>query len=198
MNISITKIPFSVAEATSQLTPLVILVIGITLYAVFVFKFYRFLAKKDIFELNLYKYNQASHPIIEKFFAVILYFIEYIIIFPLFIVFWFLMLTGFLSLLTKVSLANTVMLSMALVAAIRITAFYNEDLSKDLAKMIPFALLGVFLIDFKYMNMIDLKNFIPNLILMWKTIFYYLLLAMILETILRVMNSFFNLFRKQN
>ena len=35
----------------------------------------------------------------------------------------------------------------SLVVAIRIAAYYKEDLSKNLAKMIPFSLLGIFLVN---------------------------------------------------
>jgi hypothetical protein len=42
--------------------------------------------------------------------------------------------------------------SFAIVLAIRITSYYSEDLSKDVAKMLPFALLGVFLVDPSYFD----------------------------------------------
>ena len=42
---------------------------------------------------------------------------------------------------------------MGLVAATRITAYYNEDLSRDMAKTIPFALLGIMIIDYTSVNM---------------------------------------------
>ena len=39
-----------------------------------------------------------------------------------------------------------------IIVAIRLTAYYNEDLSKDVAKMLPFALLGLFLVDPSYFS----------------------------------------------
>ena len=51
-------------------------------------------------------------------------------------------------LLSKFSSPNHILVvSVSLVAAIRVTSYYNEQLSQDLAKMIPFALLGIFLVD---------------------------------------------------
>jgi len=40
-------------QAYLILKPLVIFVLGMVVYSIFIFKFYRFIAKKDVFELNL-------------------------------------------------------------------------------------------------------------------------------------------------
>ena len=66
-------------EASLMLTLLFFTAV-LVLYSVFVFYFYRYLAKKNLIELNLEQYNKYSHPGIIKFFAAIFYFIEYIII----------------------------------------------------------------------------------------------------------------------
>jgi len=59
----------------------------IVLYSIFVFYFYRFLARKNIIELNLNQYNQYGNEVVMKIFAVIFYIIEYIILLPVFDIF---------------------------------------------------------------------------------------------------------------
>ena len=81
-------------------------------------------------------------------------------------------------------------IAMALIATIRVCAYYSEDLSKDVAKMMPFALLGVFLLDIGSFSMntawTALKAF-PSMI---TTMLYYFLFVYGLEVILRVTSLF--------
>ena len=85
---------------------------------------------------------------------------------------------------------------MALVASIRVTAYYNEALSTDLAKMFPFALLAIFLVDMSFFSyqgsLITIKQF-P---LMWKQLIYYLGFTIALEFLLRILNPIFKIFRR--
>ncbi|MBR9700233.1 hypothetical protein GOV09_07295 [Candidatus Woesearchaeota archaeon] len=193
-NLTATASQISFEEGITTLIPLGLTILGIAVYGVFIFKFYRFLARKDIFNLNLAKYNQAVHPVLEKFFALILYFVEYIIIFPLFIIFWFLVLSTLVGLLSKRGFQDVFLISMAIVSATRIAAFYNEELSKDLAKMIPFALLAVLIIDITFITFESIKVVLNNILISWKTIFYYLVLAMGLELFLRMIDPVISLF----
>jgi hypothetical protein len=58
---------FNLADATITLRPLIFFCLGIAFYAVFIFNFYRFLARKDIFELYFTKYAQARFQFIRTF-----------------------------------------------------------------------------------------------------------------------------------
>lgn len=184
----------SVVEAKAFTYPLLLLTLGIAVYAIFIFKFYRFLATKNVFRLKLQQYS-GFFAGIEKFFSVVLYIAEYIIILPLFIFFWFLVLTIMLSALAKGQNPLTVLfIAMGIVAATRVTAYYNEELSRDLAKMLPFVLLGVFVIDIRFFSY---ENFIVTLYqfpLLWETILYYLGFTMLLETVLRLLDAIVHLF----
>ena len=75
---------------------LFLLVLLVVLYSVFVWKFYRFIATKNLFGFNLNQYNKSEHPFFSKLIAGILYLIEYIIILPFLIFFWFTIFTLFL------------------------------------------------------------------------------------------------------
>src|SRR3989344_3592235 len=186
----------SVSEATTFTYPLLLLTAGIVVYSVFIFKFYRFLASKNVFKLKLQQYS-SFFARIQKIFSVMLYIVEYFIILPLFIFFWFLVLVVILSALSKDQEPLTVLfISMGIVAATRVTAYYNEDLSRDLAKMLPFVLLGIFVINIKFFSYGAFIGTVSKFPMFWETILYYLGFTMLLETVLRLLEAFVSLFRK--
>jgi hypothetical protein len=159
----------------------------IVIYAVFVFYFYRFLAKKNLIELNLSKYNQSQHPTTIKFFAAIFYIIEYLIILPVLTFFWFAVLAILILVLAKGLDASTILLiSAALVAAVRITAYVSEDLSKDLAKMLPFTLLAIAITTAGFFDVGALILRIKEIPSLFSQIPYYLIFIVIIELIMRI------------
>src|SRR3989344_2541240 len=96
----------------------------ITLYALFIWEFYRFIGKRDIIKLDLNKYNNATHPTVSKILEILLFFIESLIIFPIVIFFWFIVLSLFLLFLSKSQSINQIILIAAgTVGAIRITSY---------------------------------------------------------------------------
>ena len=183
---------FDMGQTIDILTPALFFVIGVVIYSIFIFKFYRFLARKDIFKLNLQQYNYGQNLFMKKFLRVLLYIVEYIILFPVLTFFWFAVLALLLSLLAQnLDITSLLLVSMALVGAVRVTSYYSEDLSKDLAKMLPFALLGVFLVninEFSYDAALDTISMIPENLIM---IFYYLLFVIVLEFVLRIFHLMF-------
>ena len=107
--------------------------------------------------------------------------------FPFVAFFWFAILTLLLSFLAKNQTVETILLvSIAVVSAVRITAYYDEDLSRDLAKILPFALLGIFLIDLSYFSLPDTLENLRQTVGEWRTMVYYLLFAIALEFVLRI------------
>ena len=172
--------------------PLAQFIAGIVVYALFIFHFYRFVSKKDIFKLHLDKYNVSPHPVIHNLVALFLYIFEYLFFLPIIVFFWFSVLTALLLFLSKNNaVETTLMIAIAIVSSIRITAYYNEDLSKDLAKMLPFALLGIFLVDVSYFSVessIALFWTIPDF---WDILLYYLGFTIALEFVLRIAHGLF-------
>jgi hypothetical protein len=77
--------------------------------------------------------------------------------------------------------------SFAIIVAIRITAYYNEDLSKDVAKMLPFALLGLFLVDPSYFNWGTINTRISELPEFFTLMAQYILFIVLIEWILRML-----------
>lgn len=180
----------------SSLLNVFIFAILIALYSLFTWKFYRSLSKKDLLNLNLAQYNRTIHPFTNKFFAIILYLIEYIVILPFLIFFWFAVLSFIILILSEELMASQVIIvSAAMVGAIRILSYYEEDLSKDLAKIFPFTILAIFIVSPSFFS---LERIISNLIeipLFFKSIILFLALIIIIEIILRVIDMIINLFR---
>ena len=177
--------------------PLVMFIIGIVIYSVFIFKFYRFVAKKNIFQLELGKYK-SDKSIFTKFMGGVLYFFEYILLFPVFTFFWFVVFALLLSFLVKQQSVQTLLLiSMAIIAAIRMCAYYNENLAQDLAKMLPFALLGVFIVELNFFSLGQQLTTFKEMMGLWDLMIYYLLFIVLLEGCLRIFHGVVRLFVKE-
>ncbi|MBS3167543.1 hypothetical protein J4216_00255 [Candidatus Woesearchaeota archaeon] len=159
----------------------------IALYSIFVWKFYRFLAKRDLIKLNLRQYNKTEHPLLNKLLAIILYIIEYIIIIPALVLFWFVVLSTFLLIISKEqTLAQIILISAAVIGAIRFTAYLSEDLSKDIAKLLPFTMLAIFLITPNLFSFTDLITRISGIPLLFKNIIIYLGIIAAIEIFIRL------------
>ena len=168
----------------------------IVVYSIFVYFFYRFLAKKNIISLNLNQYNRYSNPAVMKFFAALFYIIEYIVLLPVMTFFWFGILAIFLLVLSDGMTTEAVLLvSAALVAAVRATAHISEDLSKDLAKMLPFTLLSISITTAAgFFNATNLTARISEIPILFDHVPYYLLFIVGVELTMRVGGFIFSSF----
>jgi len=168
----------------------------IAIYSIFVFEFYRFLAKKNIIQLNLSKYNTSKYPGLRKFIATIFYLIEYIIVLPVLVFFWFAVLAFLLMLLSQEqSVSQILLVSAAVVGAIRVTSYFREDLSRDLAKMFPFTVLAIFLLSpefFKFSAVVEKLTEIPAF---FNNIFFYLVFVVAFEICIRFVYTIVLLFQ---
>jgi len=167
----------------------------IVIYSVFVFYFYRFLAKKNLIELNLNQYNRYANPALVKFFAAVFYVIEYIVVLPILTFFWFAILSILILILAKgIEVQTILLISAALVAAVRITSYVSEDLSKDLAKMLPFTLLAIAITTSGFFEIGPLIARIKEVPGLFKNIPYYLLFIVGIELIMRTFSFIESLF----
>ena len=192
----IPQITIDLMEAYAILGPLALIIGGITVYGVFVFNFYRFLARKDIFTLNLQKHNQARRPALRKTITVIFYVFKCLMLYPIFVFFWFAVMAVLLYLLSRNQPVEIVMLvAMGVVGAIRTCSYYKEALATDIAKILPFALLGITLIDSSIIRIIDSTEGVREAVLRWETAIYYLVAVVALELILRMVTGIFGFIR---
>jgi hypothetical protein len=170
--------------------PTLMAIIAIAVYSGFVFMFYRILAKKDLLTLDLSKYADDFGGKVKKYLRSILFVIQYIVVIPIMIAFWTLVLAVILTLLSDSSdHARNALIATSVVGAVRILAYWTEDLSRDVAKMLPFAVLGVYLVSSTSVQWSEFKELLESLPELAKSFFSSLVLLAILETILRIVST---------
>jgi len=168
----------------------------IAIYAIFVWNFYQFISKKNIIELNLNQYNKTERPFFNKVLASTLYLIEYVFILPFIIFFVFIVFSGILLILaaTEQNIDQILLIAAAVIATIRMTAYYRRDLAKDLAKMFPLMILTIFLITPNFFNPDRIIGQISKISELTGNIFYYLVFIIGLELVLRGFDLIISLF----
>ncbi len=125
-----------------------VLAMGIALYAILVGSFYKKISKKVLHRVKLHDAFGKPTGIWGLLSEVVLFVLHYTVVFPAITFMWFAMLAVLLYLLSEtLALDMVFLLSVSVVAAIRITAYYDEDISVDVAKILPLGLLGVMLVN---------------------------------------------------
>ena len=89
------------------------------------------------------------------------------------------------------------LVAMGVVGAIRTCSYYKEALATDIAKILPFALLGIMLIDNSIIRILDSTDGVREAALQWETVVYYLVAVVTLEFVLRMATGIFNFFRNR-
>lgn len=178
---------------------LLIIVLAVVLYSIFVWKFQKFISRKNLIELDLNKYNKSENPFSLKLTAGSFYFLEYILIIPIIIFIGYILFTFFLLIfIDYLDTSKVLAISAIIIVSIRILSYYKENLSQDVAKLLPFTLLAVAILSpntfsqTQYLEKI-LENFsqIPTV---FSEVFYYLFFIIIIEVILRFFDFIFSLF----
>lgn len=177
-----------------------LLVLLVVIYSVMVWRFYQFVAKKNPLGLNLNeKYKPNEHSFGTRLVVSGLYFLEYVLILPLLIFVIFGVFTLFLIILSSSQeVSQILIISATVIASIRITAYYREGLSQEIAKILPFMLLAVAVLNpatfaqIEYVEkiisqLIDIPNFLSQI---WN----YLLFIILIEILLMFFDTIFSLF----
>ena len=182
----------SLSEAVELLRPAAMFAVGVAIYAIVIFNLYRFMSKRDIFNLDFSRFEERSHPVFRKTLHLIFYVAKYVLVFPLFAFFWFGVLVVMVAFLSKTEeVQDLLLIAMAVLTAVRVTSYYTEDLSRDIAKMLPFALLGIFLIDLRYFDAATSTDLLNRVGVEWRSIFYYWVFIILLEFVLRITEPYF-------
>lgn len=178
---------FVLADASGVILPVAVYVLAMAIYAIIIFRFYRFIAGRDIFSLDLSRNDSSRVPVLRDLSSLIGYFIKFILLFPAFAFLWFAALTVMLVFLSEDRQLSTILiLALATVSAIRVCAYYDEDLSRDLAKILPFAVLAIILIDTSSLDIQQSVDVLRQINEHWRTVFYYWVFLVALELVLRV------------
>lgn len=85
------------------------------------------------------------------------------------------------------STATIFLVSSSLIIAIRISAYYNEDLSRDLAKLLPFALLAIFLINPQFYSIEEIVKRLTEMRAFIIQIASFIVVAMAVEITLSIL-----------
>ncbi len=177
-----------------------LLVLLVVIYSVMVWKFYQFVSKKNPLGLNLNeKYKPSEHSFGTRFIVGLLYFAEYVLILPLLIFAIFGVFTLFLIVLSSSEdVSQILIISATVIASIRITAYYKENLSQEIAKILPFMLLAVAVlnpatftqvqyVEKIFTQLINIPNFLSQI---WS----YLLFIIVIEIVLMFFDTIFSIF----
>ena len=177
-------------DALDVMGPVAIYVLGMSVYAIFVFKFYRFVAARDVFQLDLARFEGLSFRWAKSLFHYTLYVVKYLLLFPVIAFLWFAVLTVILAFLSKEqTFSETLLIALVTVSAIRVTSYYKEDLARDLAKILPFAVLSALLINASFSSISESLGRLRGAGDYSETIFYYLVFLIALEFVLRLLVS---------
>ena len=121
-------------------------IIGIAIYSLFVWYFYRYISQRDLFPklfsaILRHKKDENTSKVMNIVFAVC-----YAILFPLVIFLWFVPLAFFVFLIGEdMPFQMALFVSLAIIGVVRILTYYREDAAKEVSKMIPYAILSFFL-----------------------------------------------------
>ncbi len=116
---------------------------GIAIYSLFVWYFYRFISKRNALKQFFRSYSKQENP---SKTTVVKYGILYIILFPAIIFAWFTVLAFFIYIIADgMPLYIAIFISMTIIAVVRILSYYREEAAKEVAKMIPYAILSFLL-----------------------------------------------------
>ena len=177
----------NLADAAELLRPAMLFTVGVAIYAILIFNLYRFMSRRNVFNLDFSKYEESRHPFLGRTLHLIFYVAKYLLIFPLFAFFWFGVLVVMVALLSRTKeVEDLLLIAMAVLTSVRVTSYYTEELSRDIAKMLPFALLGIFLIDLRYFDLSASTELLNRVGDKWESIFYYWVFVVLLELVLRV------------
>ncbi|MCV0411253.1 hypothetical protein [Nitrosopumilus sp.] len=158
--------------------------VGMVIYGIFIWNFYRFLARREMIPLGLKKYQTDG----KKITSIVAYVLKYVIIFPLVVLVWFVVYSTFLFFMAPdLPTEHVFLIVISLVVTVRISAYYKEDLAKDFAKLIPFALLGIFLTSNIFFTPNDILDRAYGFVPFLGKIIGFVMYAILVEAVLRIL-----------
>lgn len=158
----------------------------IVIYSIFSWKLYRFLSKKDLFDLSIKHKNYYSTT--SKIVYSLIYIFEYIFLSPLAIFLGFFIFAFMILLMSEQPVAVVLLIGASFIAATRVTAYISESISEQLANLLPFTLLFYAIVYPEFFTLsvfLERISQIPSFI---NQIIVYIFFIIILEGILRIIS----------
>ena len=180
---------------------LFLLTIFVAIYIIFIWKLHIFISTKNILRLNLNKYNLVNHPLFTKIIAGLLYFLEYVILLPILIFFWFLIFAILLIFIARgMEPGSIILLAAITIAVLRTVAYipkYGESASAETAKIIPFTLLAIGLTEPLFFNSEEIMARVSDIPQLFQGISPYIFFIVAIELILRSLTFIVSIFEKK-
>jgi hypothetical protein len=137
--------PFSFFQSDGKGFVFLLFIIGIAIYSLFVWHFYRFISKRDLFPKLFYVFSERKEENL-SIAKRIGFGSAYVVAFPFMIFIWFTVLAFFVFLISQeMPFEIAIFVSMAIIGVVRILSYYREEAAKEVAKMIPYAILSFLL-----------------------------------------------------
>lgn len=145
--------------------------------------YHKQLSKKDLFDIP--KTDSGSR--FARFLYRLAYFLKYAVIFPVYSFIWFIILSFLLVLIAKSRpIPELMFFGIVIVSVTRISAYVNSKLAEDMAKLLPWALIIIFLTDPSAITINSVQTSFNNFILEVPHVAKYLLFIAFVEWILRM------------
>ena len=147
--------------------------------------YHRQLTRKNLFEIPKIDSNSKFVNFINR----LVYFSKYLIIFPLYSFIWFLIFSFLLVLIAKTRPIEEIMFfGIVIVSVTRIAAYASPKLAEDMAKLLPWALIIVFLTDPTSITIQSIQISFNNFVQEIPNVAKYLIFIAFVEWFLRIGN----------
>ena len=167
---------------------LILLISTIVLFfAIFImwYFYHKQLSKKDLFDIPKIDSDKKFVNFINRF----VYFSKYLIIFPLYSFIWFLIFSFLLVLIAKSRPIGEIMFfGIVIVSVTRIAAYVSPILAEDMAKLLPWALIIIFLTDPQSITIESIQISFYSFVREIPKVAKYLLFTAFVEWFLRIGN----------
>ncbi len=182
----------SLSEALGQSSLLIgfgVYIGFILIYSGFFWNFHKIISKKDFHISLVEKYINDKEQDFGNIMLWVLKLIKYIIVFPAILLFWFLIFALFLLFLSNNNdVRNVLLIIAAMIISIRIMAYSQEELSRNISKIVPFTLLAIFIINPSFSDLggfLSKLNLVKDLINNSSSLIIFIFLS---EIVLRIFN----------
>ncbi len=168
----------------------VLYVLGMTLYCLWVFSFDKHVSRRLLFK---YVEPDSAHPLLRRRLSKVLYALKFLFLSPLLLFGWSVVITLFIFMLTgDLPLDRLLLFSTALLATVRITAYYNQTLSQTVLHAFSMWLLVAFIITPQAATFELLWMKIQHVPEHLFTFLFYFAVTVLLEFLLRVYDAIAN------
>jgi len=173
---------------------LLTLVLLIFVYCFLIWEFYRFISKRDILDFNLDKYTLSGSSFFAKISGGFFYFLEFLFLLPMMILisfaFFSFLLIGLIE--TSISVSHILLISATIISVIRLSTYYSESFSQEIAKLLPLTLLAVAITRSDLFDITKLFSGLSQIPSLMGEISIYFLFIFLLEFLLRLSELFFS------